>query len=207
MSFSINIELSDRDLEHFQKAQAKAAESSAKCSDEEVIEAAVKLLAEATQVTVPDFIAERLGKLDDMIAMLRDDGWAMPEEDRKRVLAALVYFADPKDLIPDSVPVLGFLDDAIMIELCTRELKHEIEAYEDFCDYRQRVADARQLDPASIGRAEFLEGRRSELLDRMHSRRNREAGFGTGYGSSSGWASGKTYHTGSSWRPGLFRTR
>ncbi|MBD8526750.1 YkvA family protein [Pseudomarimonas arenosa] len=207
MSFSINIELSERDLEHFHKAQERAAESSAKCSDEDVIEAASKLLAEATQVSVPDFISERLAKLDDMIAMLRDDGWAMPEEDRKRVLAALVYFADPKDLIPDTVPVLGFLDDAIMIELCTRALKHEIEAYDDFCDFRQREADSRGLDPASIGRAEFLEGRRGELLERMHSRRNRETGFGKGYGDSSGWASGKTYHTGSSWRPGLFRTR
>ena len=207
MSFSINIELSDRDLEHFQEAQKKAAESSSKCSDEEVIEAAVKLLAEAVKVDVPDFIGVRLAKLDDMIAMLRDDGWAMPEEDRQRVLSALIYFADPKDLIPDSVPVLGFLDDAIMIELCTRELKHEIEAYEDFCEYRQREADARGLDPATIGRAEFLEGRRVELLDRMHSRRNREAGFGKGYGSSSGWASGKTYHTSGGWRPGLFRTR
>jgi uncharacterized membrane protein YkvA (DUF1232 family) len=209
MSFSITIDLSERDLEHFQAAQKQAVASAAKKSDSEIVDAATKLLAEATKITVPDFIAERLGKLDDMIAMLRDEGFALPEEDRQRVLSALVYFADPKDIIPDSVPVLGFLDDAIMIELCTRELKHEIDAYEDFCDFRQREADARGLDPATIGRADFLESRREELIDRMHSRRNREQGGGPGrgYGSSSGWASGKTYHTSSSWRPGLFRAR
>lgn len=208
MSFSITIDLSERDLEHFQAAQKQAVESAAKKSDAEIIDAATQLLAEAVKVTVPDFIAERLGKLDDMIAMLRDEGFALPAEDRQRVLSALVYFADPKDIIPDSVPVLGFLDDAIMIELCTRELKHEIDAYEDFCDYRQREADARGLDPATIGRADFLESRRGELIDRMHSRRNRERGGpGSGYGSSSGWASGKTYHASGSWRPGMFRTR
>ncbi len=30
-------------------------------------------------------------------------------------IAAVIYFLDPFDLIPDSVPVLGFLDDALVI--------------------------------------------------------------------------------------------
>lgn len=209
MSLTITIELSDRDLEHFENAQKQAVAAAEKKSAEDVIKAAEALLAEAVKAEVPDFIAQRLAKLDDMIAMLRDEAFALPEEDRQRVLSALVYFADPKDIIPDSVPVLGFLDDAIMIELCTRALRHEIEAYDDFCDYRQREAEARGLDPATLGRADFLEARRAELIDRMHARRNRERGGGPGhgYGSSSGWGSGKSYLAGQSWRPGLFRTR
>ena len=205
MSFSLTIDLSERDLEHFQAAQKTAADKAASRSDEEIIAAASKLLIEGKKVELPDFIAQRLLVLDDLIAMLRDEGWAMPEEDRKRVLGAMVYFAEPQDIIPDSVPVLGYLDDAIMIELCARALKHEIDAYEDFCDFRQREAEQRGLDPATVGRADWLGGRRDELIDRMHRRRDRD--FGTGYGSSSGWASNKSYTAGASWRPSMFRTR
>jgi uncharacterized membrane protein YkvA (DUF1232 family) len=204
MSFTINIDLSERDLEHFRSAQRASVASAAGLSEEEVMGAAVKLLVESKDIQVPDFIAKRLLQLDDMIAMLKDEGWALSGEDRKRVLSALVYFADPNDIIPDSVPVLGFLDDAIMIELCVRELKNEIEAYDDFCEFRQKEAEKRGLDPATIGRAEFLEPRREELVNRMHQRRDRE--MGTGYGESSGWAQSKSYH-GSGWRPGYYSRR
>ncbi|MFA5685283.1 MAG: YkvA family protein [Lysobacteraceae bacterium] len=204
MSFTINIDLSDRDLDHFRAAQRKAVESAANSSEEEIMAAAIHLLEEAKAIEVPDFISKRLCQLDDLIAMLRDDGWGLTGEDRKRVIAALVYFADPADIIPDSVPVLGFLDDAIMIEICVRELRHEIDAYEDFCEFRQREADQRGLDPSSIGRAEFLEPAREVLLNRMHQRRERE--MGTGYGGSSGWAQSKSY-LGAAWRPGYYSRR
>ena len=202
MSISLNFELNDRDLEHFQKAQAAAKEAAKDRSADDIIACAGGLLADAQKVHIPDFIKERLLRLDDMIAMVRDEGWHLPEEDRDRVLSALVYFCDPKDMIPDNVEVLGFLDDAVMIELCVRELKHELEAYDDFCDYRESEARRRGLNPAELGRAEWLESRRDELVDRMHVRRERE--FGSGYGSSSGYASTRQSYT-RGWRPGIFK--
>ena len=202
MSISLNFELNDRDLEHFQKAQAAAKEAAKDRTADDIIACAGGLLADAQKVHIPDFIKERLLRLDDMIAMVRDEGWHLPEEDRERVLSALVYFCDPKDIIPDSVEVLGFLDDAVMIELCVRDLKHELDAYDDFCDYRDHEAKRRGLEPAQLGRAEWLESRRDELVDRMHARRERD--FGTGYGSSSGYASPRTSYT-RGWRPGVFK--
>ncbi len=70
--------------------------------------------------------------------------------------------------------------------MCVKELHHELAAYDEFCEYRQGEAVRRGLDPATVGRADWLEARRDELVDRMHRRRNREAG--SGYGDSSGYA-------------------
>ena len=99
MPLTINFELSDRDLEHFNNAIKAATFSAGSKSPEEVMAASGKLLEDASSLELPDFIMERLDKLDALIAMLKDEGWALPEEDRARVLSALVYFADPKDII------------------------------------------------------------------------------------------------------------
>ena len=202
MPLSISFELSDRDLEHFNDAIKAAAFQAGSKSEEEIVGAAGKLLEEAGTMALPDFIMTRLDKLDALIAMVRDEGWALPEDDKARVLSALVYFADPKDIIPDSVPVLGYFDDAIAIELCVRELKHELDAYEEFCEYRQHEAGSRGVAPEVVGRAEWLSGRREELQERMHRRRERD--YGTGYGGSSGYA--REGYT-SAWRPGMLRIR
>lgn len=202
MPLAISFELSDNDLEHFNQAIAKARAAAGQKSAEEIIEAAGKLLLDSDKIEVPDFIASRLDKLDAMIAMVRDEGWHLPDEDKHRVLSALAYFADPDDIIPDNVPVLGYFDDAIAIELCVKELKHEIDAYDEFCDFRQGEAQRRGLEPAKIGRVDWLEARRDELIDRMHRRRNRDVG--SGYGSSSGYER-KGYT--SAWRPGMLRVR
>lgn len=203
MSLTLNFELNDRDLEHFHAAMEASKKAAEGKSDVEIIENAGRLLADAQKVRIPDFILSRLLRLDDMIAMLRDDAWALDAADRERVLSALVYFNNPNDVIADAVPVLGYLDDAVMIEMCVRDLQHELDSYDDFCDFRQRQAERLGLDPAKVGRAEWLGGRREELVERMHQRRERD--FGVGYGSSSGYGSGKTYVR--AWRPGMFSFR
>jgi uncharacterized membrane protein YkvA (DUF1232 family) len=191
MSLAITIELGDADLQHFIDAMKRAQEESKHLSPAQIAESASKLLVEGHKVAVPQFIAERLQKLDSMIAMVNDNGFALPEEDKQRVLACLTYFANPQDIIPDNVPVLGFLDDAIMIELCVKELQHEIEAYEDFVAYRKSEATAHGVDPSTLKtqRVEWAEARRLELIDRMRKRR------------------GQSYQSGGGWKPMLFSFR
>jgi len=189
MSLAITIELGDADLSHFVDAMKTAQQEAKNLSAKEITDAANKLLEDGGSGKLPGFIAERLSKIGSMTAMVNDEGFGMETEDRQRVLACLTYFANPKDLIPDNVPVLGFLDDAIMIELVVRELQHEVEAYDDFVAYREDEARRRGVDPATLKteRVEWAEARRVELLSRMKSRRM------SSYSSSSGW------------RPSLFK--
>lgn len=179
MSLTLTIELSDADLTYFIEALQKARQKVSALTDRQIIDAAQKLLADSRSATLPAFIALRLAKLEALIAMVDDAGWALPQDDRIRVLAALAYFAEREDLIPDDVVVIGFLDDAIVVELCLRELKHELDAYEDFCDYRAKEAARLGADPSShsVQRRDWLEGRRQELQDRMR-RRRRDSYYG-----------------------------
>ena len=189
MSLAITIELSDDDLKYFADAMQSAQKESQNLSSQEITDAASKLLQDGKDNKLPAFISERLSKIDSMVSMVNDAGFGMEEADKKRVLACLTYFANPKDIIPDNVPVLGFLDDAIMIELVVRELQHEVEAYDDFVVYREDEARRRGVDPSTLKteRVEWAEARRVELLSRMKSRRM------SSYSSSSGW------------RPSLFK--
>ena len=167
----ISFELDDQDLQHFRLIMNEARKAARGLAPEDIIASAEELLDAAGSSTAPGFIIERLEKLRLMIRMLTDIEWRLPHQDATRVLNALAYFAEPEDLIPDHIPGLGFLDDAIMIELVVRELKHELEAYQDFRDYRERLAE--KGESASASRESWLNARRKDLQARMRRRRGR----------------------------------
>lgn len=191
MSLDITIQLADEDLDHFVEAMQRAQAKATNLAPQAIIDSASKLLVDVSKDKIPQFIKDRLDSLEKIIQLVVDEGYGLPEEDRKRVLSCLAYFSDPDDIIPDSVPVIGLLDDAIMIELCVRELKPELEAYGDFVHFRNQEATRRGVDPGNLKteRVEWLETRRLEAHENMRRRRR------DGYGTSSNWA------------PALFRAR
>jgi uncharacterized membrane protein YkvA (DUF1232 family) len=180
------IDLSEQDLDHFRSAMRRARESAAHLSAEDITAAALKLLEDTRNIQVPEFVGSRMRKLNTMIGMVHDKAWGLTDAERKEVLSALTYFCDPNDAIPDDIPVLGFLDDAIMIELVVEELKHELDAYEDFCQYRENAAQQSGSVAASgLNREDWLAQRQEELLERMRSRRGRDRSYGGAGGGSS----------------------
>lgn len=182
MPLDITFTLSDQDLDHFQKIVDRAKSAMADEAPEKIQSAARKLIEDAKTSELPDFIADRLLKLEVIINMVADDEWKLSDEERQHVLGALVYFCDPEDLIPDSVPGLGFLDDAIYVELIIRELKAEIESYEEFCVFRaaeEKKRIEKGLDP-HVEREAWLADKRATLHARM--RRRRRAGPSGGGG-------------------------
>ena len=171
MALQFTIEISDADIPFFMEAVARAEQRASGKTAEPVIAAAEQTFASSQGQSMPEFVRSRVSTVENLIAMARDEGWALSAEDKSRVVAALAYFADPEDLIPDDVPVLGFLDDAIMIEVVQQLLHPEVEAYADFCAFREQEAHRRGADAATLGREEWLEGRRAELQARMRQRR------------------------------------
>lgn len=172
MSLRISFELDENDLKHFRLIMLEARKAASRLPPEDIVAAAEELLNNVEASTAPGFIVSRLHNLSLMIRMISDIEWRLPHQEAARVLNALAYFAEPEDLIPDNIPGLGFLDDAIMIELVVRELKHEIEAYSDFCAYRDRMRQE-QGHGAKVSREGWLDDRRKELQVRMRRRRKR----------------------------------
>jgi uncharacterized membrane protein YkvA (DUF1232 family) len=174
MGLRVAFELDDNDLKHFRLIMREVRKNAARLAPEDIVASAQAQLADVSEASTPGFIIDRIQRLRLMIAMLTDIEWRLPHEEATRVLNALAYFTEPEDLIPDHIPGVGFLDDAIMVELVVRELKHEIEAYQDFCNYRDSAGGGRRA--TRVSREDWLEKRRKELQSRMRRRRKESAG-------------------------------
>ncbi len=175
MGMKISFELTDRDLHFFRKALKQSRNAVRHAEETEIVEAIGDVLDEIRQKQpLPDLIAQRIPELESLIGMLTDEDWRLPAADREKLLATFVYFADPEDVLPDDVPVVGYLDDVIVIELMARELRHVREAYDDFCSFRQKYDDENSAGVDPLDRRDRLKRRRQQLHQRMRRRSARQ---------------------------------
>jgi uncharacterized membrane protein YkvA (DUF1232 family) len=166
LTLRVSFDLSPSDIAYFRERLKRIRVNLDPRDEGRILEGASKLIEQARAATPPAFVLERLVVLGHLVQMLRDDQWRLEGTDRARILDALAYFVDPDDMIPDRLPGIGYIDDAIMVELIAIELKHEIKAYEDFCAFRK---SAPRTDAASQ-----IEARRNALQARMRRRSRRE---------------------------------
>lgn len=171
MGLKLSFELSDRDLHYFRVALKQSREAVRDAEEQEIIEAVCHVLEEIRgNEPLPDFVAERIPVLELLIQMLADEDWQLPNMDRERLLAMFVYFSDPEDILPDDIPVIGYLDDVIIIELVTRDMQHVREAYDDFRQFRREfdAEHGKNIDGAI--RRDRLDRKRQQLHQRMRRR-------------------------------------
>lgn len=171
MSMRFSIELSDRDLRFFRQALSRSRAAVRHAEDAEIIEAIGDVLTDIKSAQpLPEFVSKRIPQLESLIRMLQDEEWQLPKDERETLLATFIYFGDPEDIIPDHVPVIGFLDDVIMIELIVRELHHVREAYDDFCDFRDAYDKKGASHHERVVRRDRIDRKRQQLHQRMKRR-------------------------------------
>ena len=68
-----------------------------------------------------------------MIRLIRDYQRAeyrdISEQNLQIVIAAILYFVSPFDVIPDWVPVLGHIDDAFVVSLALKSVRLDIDTF------------------------------------------------------------------------------
>jgi uncharacterized membrane protein YkvA (DUF1232 family) len=171
----ITFELESADIEYFQGAFDSARRLAADADEVDVIDAAKHALDTMCTASIPTYVRKRLVHVQRLILMLEDEDWNLRDPERSDALAALAYFGDPDDLIPDQLAVIGLVDDAIMLELLARRMRHVLLAYRQFCDFRNAQAGTSAGEAAKRSeRAGTLARFRAELMEELKVRRKRQ---------------------------------
>lgn len=170
MSLDITFTLNDSDLEHFRELMQRAVARAESVAEADIKRNTALAIEELENKTLPEFIAVRVAKLRELVQMLDDKDWQLPAEERKAVLSSLAYFCEPADLVPDHIPVLGYMDDAIMIELLVRDLAENFSTYEEFCTFRTAELHRRGAE-ATVSQEDWLATKRRELHRKLRDNR------------------------------------
>jgi uncharacterized membrane protein YkvA (DUF1232 family) len=174
--FKVAFELDEQDAAYFRGLYRRAKQNAAQMDPEEIIRDASKLVAQVRESKrVPRFVVDAISTLEDMTQIIQDEKYKAPTSVRNQVLAGLAYFANPEDLIPDHIPALGFLDDAIMVKFVEEEFKHELWGYRKF---RGFSAPTEQRPWTSIGGErlrERTEAYRKKIRQEINSRKAADA--------------------------------
>jgi len=179
MGMTLSFELSDKDLRYFRTALKQSRAAVRDADESEIIDAVRHVLDEIqTNEPLPDFVSSYIPEIFSLIEMLADDEWQLPKTERERLLAMFVYFADPEDIIADKIPVIGYLDDIIILKLVTHEQQHVHEAYVDYCEFRQDFDKQHGKSIDSAIRRDRLDKRRQQLRQRMQRRSSQQRKVG-----------------------------
>jgi uncharacterized membrane protein YkvA (DUF1232 family) len=174
-SFKVTFSLDEEDAKYFRDLYRTAKENAAEVDASKVLREVKKLIARVREAErIPSFVSEAVLTLEDLIQMLEDADYELPKTEASRALAALAYFSNPHDVVPDHIPGLGFLDDAIMMKFVEEEFKHELWAYRKFRTFRDGAEHRPWTKVAQERLPRRLVEYRRELREKMRERKERE---------------------------------
>lgn len=163
-------------IQHFNQLVGEVGREDAPLECDQLITAGRMLRNGRFSAGLPEAVRHHMRRARGVFAMAADPMW--DAEPATRSLARMVsdYVSANDDLIPDAEPVIGRLDDAIVIEAACARLSEEIAAYLDFRRLRNVVTghdDAR----SGFDRDAWRQARADEARLEAHRRHVRSAGY------------------------------
>lgn len=147
------------------------------------------LRAAAKRLDVP-FIRIRMRRAAEIRAALVDAHWQVPAP-LESVMAAIVGYLDDADhaLIARDTPVVGQLDDAILVDAAMDVLRAELDEYAEFCRFRHAEAARIGLAASALStdREHWRRECEHELLLEQQLRRVRDGHYAENGGTPGGF--------------------
>ncbi|HHT20576.1 MAG TPA: DUF1232 domain-containing protein [Tissierellia bacterium] len=123
---------------------------------------AYRLLSRARQKSAKIDIGSFLELRADFLVMIelakayiKRDYRQVPVRTILAVLGSALYVLNPIDIIPDVIPVIGYLDDAFVIGFVLKQIRHDLAAFKDWqagaeAPYYEEEADWDELDDVYV---------------------------------------------------------
>lgn len=135
------------------------------------IASVARWLVELPPAQSESLLQARLGRLPELRDLAVDPDWGIEPALARRIYRLIDYVSQPRDLIPDDLPRVGRLDDALLVELAWPMVAEELEDFRDFCRFREESGTHFDGHPS---RDDWLAARMEEgaLWEQLHRVRN-----------------------------------
>lgn len=91
------------------------------------------------------FAGEKLSQIPTLVMLVRKyikkEYTTIPVGSIIAAVAALLYFFSPFDFLPDSIPLLGYFDDAAVVGLCWKLISSDVEDFITWRDNNIKIGD------------------------------------------------------------------
>lgn len=132
-----DLHVSDAAVADFNALLARLAPHAAPVTPDQIVTLA-RWLQDQTPERAAAIVGERLRRADRVRDMLADGDWTLEGGLRERARLLVDYLQRVDDLIPDDQPLLGHLDDALLVDLSWRQFDAEAADFGDYCRFRSR---------------------------------------------------------------------
>ncbi len=134
-----NYSLAPSDVARFNLLLLRLGRRQAPLDRDQVVTAARELCDCNGLAVEPSSIRERIRQIETAALMINDPDWEGADDAVDTARLVIDYAHGNDHLIPDWVPAVGRLDDAIVVDTAWPRLAVEVERYLDFCRLRDVV--------------------------------------------------------------------
>ncbi len=138
-----NVDLKVDEKEALEELKKGYAEAEKLLQDEDKMERFLQRLEKKLK-TVP-LVGNKLATVPIMASLLKSyikkEYTDIPIGTIIAIISALIYFVSPIDIVPDSIPALGYFDDAAVVAACWLLVESDVNEYSTWREKNNKVLD------------------------------------------------------------------